>query len=146
MSDKKEHIKKLIQKEIAYERKDTFVNHVKSWWSGDGELSGVVSENSFTVWSCKWRQSGIMHVVVEGEFIENNEILKVLLKPRINIAGKIFLVSFLIFWAIGVVGFMGKEALLLRCLLFLVFPAMFVLGYNFERKIILEAVEKIISG
>ncbi len=146
MSDKKEYIKKLIQKEIAYERKDSFVNHVKSWWNGSGELSGIILKNSFKVWSCSRRQSGIMHVVVEGEFIENNETFKVLLTPRINIAGKIFLVSFLTFWAIGVFGFMGKEVLLLRCLLFLVFPAIFVLGYNLERKIILEAVEKIISG
>jgi hypothetical protein len=144
MNDKKENLKKLIQKEITHFREDTFVNHVKSWWSGDGEISGVVSENGFKIWSCSRRQSGIMHVVVQGVFIENNEPLKVLLKPKINIAGKIFLTSFLVFWAFGC-WHIGFESIIIRCLLFLVFPAVFVLGYNSERKIILEAVEKIIS-
>lgn len=146
MIDKKERKKKLIQKEIVHEREDNFLNHVKSWWAGDGELSGMVSDDDFKVWSCSSRQSGIMHIVVQGNFTFENESLRIYLKTKVNIAGRIFMICFLLFWAIVAFVLLGNEALFLRCLLFLIFPTLFVLGYNLERKIILEAVEKIIRA
>lgn len=145
-----EEIKKSIRENIVYTTEDTFLNHLKTFWRSDGKLTGMVNNDGFKVWASNWYLGGIIHVIVDGHFTHQ----KIILKTRINIAGRIFILLFLSLWVIAtfVLIFLRDSSVIFSIgsiISWLLLQAMIIVplsaGYSLERKNIISKVMKIIN-
>ncbi len=146
-----EKTKRTIQKNIAYKAEDTFLNHLKTFWKSDGKLTGIVSDDGFKIWASHWYLGGIVHVIADGRFINQ----KVVIRTRINIVGKIFILLFLLFWTPATFFFIFyRDSSWIFSFAFVVswllLQAMIIVpmlaGYYLERKNIIAKVEKMINN
>jgi hypothetical protein len=89
-----------ISSKIHYRRKDTLLNHLKSYFQLDQiNYNGTCEENKFSIWRYSvW--TGIFYLVVDGQIVQENAKTKVILSVRPNKAGLLLAVIVFICFSI----------------------------------------------
>ena len=151
---KNDKIKSAIRKVITNEQEDTLLNHLKTWWKGNGDFNGIITETGFKVWRCHWFWTGVGYPVVIGEISEANNRVQINLKTKINKAGMIFMLFLLFLWIILLliilIGGTNLNTLfskiIVSFLYLVIFGYPFVAGYRINREKIFYEIEEIIKA
>ena len=144
----------LIKKKIHYNRNDSLLNHLKTYFQFDPlNFSGTCQDNKFSIWRYSgW--SGMFYLVVDGEIITEQDKTIVVVSARINRAGLLltavifsgFLIS--LFFQFGnsnftISGFLFR---LLFATIFATIPMIAIgLSYLHDRKKAIQEIREIIE-
>ena len=95
---KKTHLQNKIELELSIKCKDNFLSHFHTFFRYDfNSWYGEITDDGFKAWSLSQR-FGIFYPVITGSIRENNEGIKVILRPELNIIAKILgIVLFILF-------------------------------------------------
>ncbi len=93
----------MINKNIRYNRKDNFINHLRTFfrfeWNG---YSGSISDNHFSIWHHKVAGVGIFYPILTGTISISEDKTKVSLKTKMNPVGLAIACIILMIWAIDI--------------------------------------------
>lgn len=100
----KEKIIAEIRSYIGFETQDTLLNHFKPFYKNDKRFYGTFTPTGFKIWRCSRYLTAICYPVAIATFDDSSKKLQVNLKTKMNSAGILFIVFFLL--GIGIGGFL----------------------------------------
>jgi hypothetical protein len=100
----KEKIIAEIRSYIGFETQDTLLNHFKTFYKNDKRFYGTFTPTGFKIWRCSRFLTGLCYPVAIATFDDSSKKLLVNKKTKLNSAGILFTVFFLL--CIGIGGFL----------------------------------------
>lgn len=148
--DNCEHIIKLIDHKIHYKRKDSLLNHFKTYFQFDQvNFSGKCDNERFYIWRYS-AKTGIFYSVICGHVYSKNNKTNIILKTKLNSAGILLAMIIFLSFFFGISLFRLDDINMNNILFRLVFAFLpiivIALIYFQHRKEAITNVKKIIGN